>query len=161
MTSAKTNIIETFLGGAVLIIAGALLIFAYIKNEKGHFKGYTILAKFDKIDGLVAGADVRISGIKVGNIISQTLDPETYLAIVKMNVAEHVKIPTDSSAAIASESLLGGKYMDIIPGGDETFLKPGEKIQHTQSSINFEKLIGQAVFSTKEKDTDKKEDANK
>lgn len=151
MKASKINIIETFLGGAVLIFAGVLLIFAYIRNEKSDIKGYIVTAKFDKIDGLVAGSDVRMSGIKIGSIADQALDPNTYLAVVSMNIANHIKIPTDSSVAIVSESLLGGKYMDIIPGGDDTFLKPGESIQHTQSSVNFEKMIGQAIFSAKDK----------
>lgn len=151
MAIAKTNIIETLLGGAVLIFALCLLIFAYIKNEKSDIKGYIIKAKFDKVDGLVSGADVRMSGIKIGSIENQTLDPQTYLAVVSMSISDHVKIPTDSSASIVSESLLGGKYMDIVPGGDDTFLKPGELVNHTQSAVNFEKLIGQAIFSNKEK----------
>ncbi len=159
MKTSKMNILETFLGGAVLVFAGVLLIFAYIRNEKDTIKGYVITAKFDKIDGLVAGSDVRMSGIKIGSVANQALDPTSYLAIVNMNIANHVKIPTDSSASVVSESLLGGKYMDVVPGGDDTFLKPGEAIQHTQSSVNFEKMIGQAIFSSKDS-KDKKEETN-
>ena len=64
-----------------------------------------------------------------------------------------MRFPKDTSAAIISESLLGGKYLAITPGGDEAYLEPGGEIVHAQSAVILEALIGQLVFGNK-KDKD-------
>jgi phospholipid/cholesterol/gamma-HCH transport system substrate-binding protein len=62
-------------------------------------------------------------------------------------VRNGIQLPKDTGAAITSESLLGGKYIALSPGGDETNLKPGQTIEATQSSINIEELLGKFIFS--------------
>ena len=56
--------------------------------------------------------------------------------------------------------MLGSKYLSITPGGDEEVLKEGEEIQFTQSSVNFEDLLGKFIFSSGDKDNNKKVEAN-
>jgi phospholipid/cholesterol/gamma-HCH transport system substrate-binding protein len=92
------------------------------------------------------GSDVRISGIKVGSIVSQTLDPKTYLAVVRMSIDPAIKLPTDSVATIASSGLLGDKYLSIVPGADDEFIKPNGEITHTTPPISLESLIGQFIY---------------
>ncbi|MFL5337350.1 MAG: outer membrane lipid asymmetry maintenance protein MlaD [Geminicoccaceae bacterium] len=141
------NIVETLLGAAVLAVALGFLAWAYGNSSAGDPGGYNLRAKFDRIDGLDAGADVRVSGIKVGKVLSQQLDPATYRAQVTFSVRSGVELPSDSSAAIVSSGLLGGKYLSLVPGGDERVLKDGEEIALTQSSVNLEDLIGRYIFS--------------
>jgi phospholipid/cholesterol/gamma-HCH transport system substrate-binding protein len=93
------------------------------------------------------GADVRVSGIKVGKVLEQSLDPETYRAEVRFSVMSDVELPTDSSAAVVSSGLLGGKYLALVPGGDDQLLQEGGEITLTQSSVNIEDLIGKYIFS--------------
>ncbi len=143
----KRNIVESVLGAIVLVVALSFLFWAYARAEIGDPGGYTLVAKFDRIDGLDPGGPVRISGIRVGQILSMQLDPVTYRAEVRFSVARHIEIPADSSAQILSSSLLGGKYLAVVPGGDDLMLDEGDEIQFTQSSINFEDLIGQFMFS--------------
>ena len=50
-------------------------------------------------------------------------------------------------ALIASESLLGGKYMSLQPGGDPDPIQPGGRIDFTQSTPGLEQLLGQVIFS--------------
>ena len=71
------NLLETLLGAVVLIVAIGFLAFAYRCSQVSEPDGYELLARFDRVDGLEPGADVRISGIKVGTVVAQTLDPET------------------------------------------------------------------------------------
>ena len=78
--------------------------------------GYPLTAKFDRIEGIREGGDVRISGIKVGSIVSERLDPKTYLAIVKISVDPTLKLPDDTVAEILSSGLLGDKYLALVPG---------------------------------------------
>jgi phospholipid/cholesterol/gamma-HCH transport system substrate-binding protein len=141
------NLVETLVGAAVLGVAVFFLVFAYSKAGPKAVKGYTLTGKFDRVDGLVEGSDVRLSGIKIGTITQQTLDPETYLAVVTMSIKPAVKLPRDSSAQVASDGLLGDKYLSLQAGGDDEMLKPGGEIEHTQGSVDLLSLVGRFMFS--------------
>lgn len=141
------NVLETLLGALVLIVAVVFLGFAYSSSQVGDSDGYELIARFDRVDGLDRGSDVRISGIKVGSVLDQILDPETFRAEVRFTMRDDVELPLDSSAAVVSDGLLGGKYLQIVPGGDIDYLAPGDEVTLTQSAVNLEDLIGQAIFS--------------
>lgn len=141
------NLVETLVGAAVLGVAIVFFVFAYSKAGPKAVKGYELTGKFDRIDGLVEGSDVRLSGIKIGTITRQTLDPETYLAVVTMSIKPEIKLPLDSSAQVASDGLLGDKYLSLQAGGDEEMLKPGAEIEHTQGSVDLLSLVGRFMFS--------------
>lgn len=141
------NLLETLLGAIVLIVAIVFLVFAYSSSQLRETNGYELLARFDRIDGLKLGSDVRISGIKIGSVVDQVLDSQTYRAAVRFTVRDDVELPTDSSAAIVSDGLLGGKYLALVPGGDDLMLGPGDEVTLTQSAINLEDLVGRFLFS--------------
>jgi phospholipid/cholesterol/gamma-HCH transport system substrate-binding protein len=141
------NAVETVMGAVVLVVAAVFLFFAYTTSQvRAVGGGYPVTASFTRVEGLRDGGDVRISGIRVGSILSQSLDPQSYAAIVKMEIDSTIKLPTDSVAAIASSGLLGDKYLSIVPGVDEEFIKPGGKIAHTTPPISLESLIGQFIY---------------
>ncbi len=148
----RRNLIETILGGVVLVVAALFLAFAYSSTGIHAVSGYELFAKFDRIDGLKDGGDVRMSGIKVGTVIGQSIDPETYLAVVRVSVDPSIKLPLDSAAEIVSDGLLGGKYLSLVPGAEEEMIKPGGEIKFTQSPLNLESLISQFMFSSPDKD---------
>lgn len=141
------NTLETVLGAVVLIVAIGFLYYAYQNNRTADSGSYTLLAQFDRIDGLENGADVRVGGIKVGSVVSQTLDPASYRAQVHFTIQDNVEMPLDSSAAIMSDGLLGGKYLSLDPGGDIDMLEQGDELTLTQSSVRLEDLIGQLIYS--------------
>jgi len=141
------NLLETLLGAIVLAVAIGFLVFAYNTSQVQQSGGYELIARFDKVDGLERGSDVRISGIKVGTVLDQTLDPETYRAEVRFSLREDIQLPADTSAAVVSNGLLGGKYLALVPGGDIEMLEPGGEVTLTQSAVNLEDLIGHMIFS--------------
>jgi phospholipid/cholesterol/gamma-HCH transport system substrate-binding protein len=142
------NLVETLIGAVVLVVAGFFLFFAYSTADVRSPDGYPLLAKFDRVDGLSVGSDVRMSGIKIGSVVSQELDKQTFVAVVRMNIDSDVELPTDTSAKIASEGLLGGNYLSLEPGADEAVLESGGEIRYTQGSIDLVSLIGQAIFQS-------------
>ena len=148
----KGNALETIAGALVLGLAAIILAYAYLGQQTSDFKGYPLIVRFEKADGLVEGSDVKVSGIKIGYVETLSMDDITYQAVAKIMVRETVKLPTDTSAAIISESLLGGKYLSLTPGGDEENLEPGAEIGYAQSSVILENLIGQLVFNNKKED---------
>lgn len=143
----NNNYFEIIVGTFVLICA-LFFLFSSMKTAKvGPTAGYQLMAKFDNVSGVNIGSEVKISGVKIGAVEEQSLDTENYRAILKFRISEEIKIPADSSIKIASESLLGGKHLAIEIGGDEEFLNEGDEIEFTQSSINFEDLLGRFMFS--------------
>ena len=143
----RRNVIETVLGAVVLLVAGFFLAFAYKSADLHKVEGYSLTANFNSIGGLQNGADIRISGVKVGSVAGLSLDPATFLAVVHLTLDPSIKLPRDTVALVASESLLGGKYLSLEPGGDPDILKPGARIEYTQSTPGFEQLLGQVIFS--------------
>lgn len=143
----RRNMIETVLGAVVLAVAAFFLVFAYTSADLRRVEGYTVTAGFSSISGIAAGSDVRISGVKVGSVTGMTLDPKSFQAVVSMSIDPGVKLPADTAAVVASESLLGGKFMSLEPGGEEDTIQPGGRIAYTQSSPGLEQLLGQVIFS--------------
>jgi phospholipid/cholesterol/gamma-HCH transport system substrate-binding protein len=141
------NLVESMIGAVVLLVAGAFLAFAYTSSGAQAIHGYELIAKFDRIDGLSPGNDVKLSGIKIGTIIEQSLDPDTFFAVVRMEIDSAIRLPDDSSAKITSEGLLGGNYLALEPGGSDELLEAGDEIYITQGSVDLLGLISQAVFS--------------
>src|SRR5215217_4924578 len=107
---ARRNLVEIATGAAVLGVAAVFLAFAVSHSGRSTTSGYPLVARFDRIDGLAVGADVRIAGVKVGAVADATIDPKSYLAVVTLTVRPDIQLPKDSSAEVTSESLLGGKY---------------------------------------------------
>jgi phospholipid/cholesterol/gamma-HCH transport system substrate-binding protein len=140
------NVIETIMGGVVLIIAVVFLVFAYTSSSTGTVSGYPVTAKFGSVSGIGPGSDVKLSGIKVGSVMDTELDPQDYAAVVSLSIANSVKLPTDSSARILSDGLLGGNYLELQPGADDTMIEPGGQITTTQDPINIVDLLGRFVF---------------
>jgi phospholipid/cholesterol/gamma-HCH transport system substrate-binding protein len=151
----KTNLLEVVMGAVVLVVCAVFVVFVYSTSQWQPSQGYEIIAKFDRIDGLMPGSEVRLSGVKVGTVKTIHLDPETYLAVVHVIVGPDVSLPKDSAAEIVSESLLGGKFLALVPGGEEEILPAGGQIMHTQSPVSLESLIGQFIFSSQEKAEEK------
>jgi len=144
----SNRLIETLAGAAVIAVAVVFAAYSYSRAGIDTVQGYEINASFNRIDGLTVGNDVRISGVKVGSVIAQDLDPKTYMAVVKMSVRSDLVLPLDSSAKIASDGLLGGKFVALEPGGDIDMIEAGGEIEYTQGSVNLEDLIGQVIYSS-------------
>jgi phospholipid/cholesterol/gamma-HCH transport system substrate-binding protein len=144
---ARRSVAEILTGAAVLLVAAGFLAYAVANSGRSTVSGYTLSARFDHIDGLGVGADVRLAGVKVGSVNAEQIDPQSFMAVVTLSVRSDVKLPKDTAAIITSESLLGGKFLSLQPGGDEAILQPGQSITITQSSISLEELLGKFIFS--------------
>ncbi|WP_439576753.1 outer membrane lipid asymmetry maintenance protein MlaD [Elioraea sp.] len=143
----RRSIAEILAGALVLAVAAVFLFYAVTHSGRTLTTGYTLTAKFDRIDGLPQGAAVRLSGVKIGSVVGQRIDRETYLAVVTMQIDPGIQLPTDTSAEITSESLLGGRYIALVPGGSDRMLADGSTIEATQSAISLEALLGRFIFS--------------
>lgn len=139
---------EVALGAAILAVAAGFLIYGYRVTGVGQSGGaYVLTAEFTTVGALKPGDAVRISGVKVGAVSSVALDPQTYRARVTLALNVPGPLPADSSLAAMSESLMGGLYLELTPGGEEETLPSGGRIQYTQPPQNLEQLLGKFIFT--------------
>jgi phospholipid/cholesterol/gamma-HCH transport system substrate-binding protein len=128
---------ETILGATVAAVAIGFFVFAAAQaGQTGASNGYDLVARFQRVDGIAVGADVRVSGVKVGVVRAVALDPETYLAQLTLSVSSGVEVLDNSTARIATDGLLGGAYVAIEPAGLDP-LPPGGEIPNTQGSVDL------------------------
>ena len=144
MKSKIEIIVGIFVFIGLLCLAYLTLKFGQLQVVGGDY--YSLKARFDSVTGLRKGSDVRIAGVRVGRVKRIYLDPNDYSAIVEFDIKKGIKISDDSMVMIKTSGLIGDKYLSILPGGSDTFLKPGELIVETQSSVSIEDLISKYVF---------------
>lgn len=142
----KRNVIETVLGAVVLLVAGVFLLFAYNSADLRPVAGYQLTARFNAVDGLTVGSDVRVGGIKVGSVVGQRIDLTDYRAVVTMSIKPEIRLPVDTVAAVAAEGLLGGKYIRLDPGGSDARLAAGDELEHTRDIVSLEEMLGKVIF---------------
>ncbi|MBY0566825.1 MAG: MlaD family protein [Hyphomonadaceae bacterium] len=128
---------ETILGAAVAVVAVGFFVFAAAQaGQSGSASGYDLVARFQRVDGIAVGSDVRVSGVKVGVVRAVELDTETYMARLTLTISNGVQVLDDSTARIASDGLLGGAYVAIEPAGMDA-LAAGSEIPNTQGSVDL------------------------
>ena len=146
------SLAEIATGAVILAVALLFLGYAVLNSGRGTAivgggDGTRLTARFDRIDGISNGADVRIAGVRVGSVTETRIDPQTFSAEVTMRVDGGLKLPDDSSAEVTSEGLLGGRYVSLVPGGSDKVLADGGRITQTQGSVSLEALLGRFIFS--------------
>ena len=139
---------ELFVGAAVLAVAVGFLIYA--TSGVGAMTGgggYDVTASFRSVEGVSVGTDVRLAGVKVGSVTALDLNPETFRADVTLTMYSDVALPDDSSVSVSSEGLLGGNFVEILPGGSPFNLEAGAEIEDTQGAISLIQLLSKFVGS--------------
>jgi phospholipid/cholesterol/gamma-HCH transport system substrate-binding protein len=145
------SLAEIATGAVILAVALLFLGYAVLNSGRGtvigNGEGTRLTARFDRIDGIASGADVRIAGVRVGSVTETRIDPQTFSAELTMRVDGGLRLPTDTSAEVTSEGLLGGRYVSLVPGGSDKVLADGGRITQTQGSVSLEALLGRFIFS--------------
>ena len=133
---------EVLVGAAVLAAAIGFVVFAAqgagLSRDPGS---YELRAAFRSVDGIRVGTDVRLAGVKVGTVTSLALNPTTFFADARVSLPKDVILPDDSAILISSEGLLGGNFVEVVPGGSTENLAPGDEILDTQGSVSLVNLL--------------------
>ncbi|MCD9507140.1 outer membrane lipid asymmetry maintenance protein MlaD [Photobacterium phosphoreum] len=146
--------LELWVGVFVLAGICAFLVLAFkVANIQsfGSTETYTLKAHFDNIGGLKVRSPVKVGGVTVGEVTSITLDKQTYVPIVTIEInKKYGYFPETSSASILTSGLLGEQYLGIRPGfidTDTEMLHNGDLIEDTKSALVLEDMIGQVLYS--------------
>ena len=146
------NTTETLIGGAVLAVALGFLVYLNQSTGVSATAGaHELKASFRSVEGITVGTDVRMAGVKIGTVTGIDLDTRTYRAMTRFTVPSDLELSTDSQALISSEGLLGGAFLEVVPGGAPDNLGPGEEIVDTQSAVSLVTLLLKFVGSSGEK----------
>ena len=152
----QRNVLETVMGAVVLLAAAAFLFIIYsASGVKQASNGYHLIMRLDQGGSLTPGTDVRVAGVKVGSVVKQEFDAKNYQAVITLDIAGNVQVPTDSSANADQDGLLGSSYVNVQIGGDDTMLKEGDAFQHVSGVISLGKLIGMMLSGSGEKAEEK------
>ena len=117
--------IETTVGGLVLVLA--IGFFIYVLNSTNVMNrddGLNLKASFRSADGITSGTDE-----------------------VLFSLRRDLKIPDDSGVAVSQDGLLGGSFVEVIPGGSEFELQEGAEFMDTQGSVSLVSLLLKFVSS--------------
>ncbi|WP_271950377.1 outer membrane lipid asymmetry maintenance protein MlaD [Ruegeria faecimaris] len=140
MSSYKVS--EVLVGGAVL--AGAIAFGVYASQSTGLSQGasgYELNASFRSLEGVGVGTDVRLAGVKIGTVTGVALNPETYRADTTFAISDGILVPDDSAIVISSEGLLGGNFVEVMPGGSLFNFEPGDQVEDTQGAVSLISLL--------------------
>ena len=144
---------EVAAGAAVLVLAGAFAFYAAQGAGLTASSGasYPLKASFRSVDGISVGSDVRLAGVKVGTISNLVLNPQTFMADATVMLRQDIQLPTDSAILISSEGLLGGNFVEIVPGGAPDNLAAGDEIEDTQGAVSLISLLMKFVGGQSDK----------
>ena len=139
----KENKLEVIIGAAVLTVALGFVVFLFQStglsvSNSGH---YELKADFRSADGIHVGTDVRLAGVKVGTVSDLSLNVETYRAEAELAIENKIDIPDDSALTVSSEGLLGGNFIEIMPGASYEYMQPGDEFLDTQGSVSLISLL--------------------
>lgn len=145
----RRSVVETILGAVVLGAAALFGVVLYNQSNVISTDTYPLFAKFDRVDGVRKGSEVRISGIPVGKVVESQLDQDSLLAKIKLELDRNIQLPADSSLEITTDGLFGKKYLAITIGSDEEYLQQGAEIAYTQAGADLMQLVSKFMFSDK------------
>jgi len=151
--SNETRAIDIGVGLFILLGLGSVVFLTSQtlgSNNLSNNASYTLHARFDHVGDLKVRAPVALAGVTIGRVTQISVDPNEYRAIVDLRIdTRFSQLPIDTFASIGTSGLLGGKYVEISPGGDEETLQDQDDIEFTQSAILLENLIGKFMLNAK------------
>lgn len=140
---AEHSLTEVITGTAVVAAAAGFILygaqFAGLRGPAGD--DYTLSASFRSAEGIGVGTDVRLAGVKVGSVLSMDLDPATFRAETTFTVDGEIELPDDTAILVSSEGLLGGSFLELVPGGSPFNIERGAEIEDTQSAVSLVTLL--------------------
>ena len=137
----REEVREIVVGLVAVVLFMTILIASYLGlGASASGSGYLVHAAFNRVDGLAVGDSVEVGGVPIGEVEAMALAPN-FRARVSLRIDADLSLPADTSAAIHTDGLFGGKSVVLEPGGDEQLLKPDDVITFTQDSLVVSDLL--------------------
>lgn len=143
MRDLSAPLIKLLIFAAVTVVLTGILAATIGNTSVGTKTGYA--AVFTDATGLNTGDDVRIAGVRVGNVTSIEVVDRKY-AQVRFGLADNRKLPALATATIKYRNLVGQRYLALgtdVPGDAAHPLPPNGTIplDRTQPALNLTVLF--------------------
>tara|TARA_Y100000816_G_scaffold90382_1_gene62386 strand:- start:955 stop:1395 length:441 start_codon:yes stop_codon:yes gene_type:complete len=134
--------------GLLIIIISIISIFYYSSKINLFNKVDTLQvnSSFFDIGNINIGNDVKIMGVKVGEVSSISLDQENFMAVITSSVDESIKIPNDSIFKIANNGFIGSPYIEIELGNSNEIFKNNDYTINNVDAVSLEEIINNFIF---------------
>ena len=134
--------------GLLILIISIISIFYYSSkiNLFNKIETFQINSSFFDIGNTSIGNDVKINGVKVGEVLNIQLDQETYMAIITSSVNNSIKIPDDSVFKVSNNGFIGPSYIEIQLGNSEELLKNNDYSTNNIDAVSLEEIINNFIF---------------
>ncbi len=99
-------------------------------------EGYVVYALLHNATGIERNSKVKINGVEVGYVKDFFL--EAYQVKAELFIYKEIKIPKNSILKIEQDSMLGNRYLTIIPSTSPQYLKEKEILRGQKENISFE-----------------------
>ena len=110
------------LAAAVIFIAGIV----YLRGIDLRSKQYALKVSYRNVNGLKEGDVVTVAGLSIGRVESMSMVGRAIG--VSLSIQTKVHLPKDSKAILKSETIMGGKFIEIAPGTDSLMLANGDSL---------------------------------
>ena len=137
-----------FVLGLLILIISIISIFYYSSkiNLLNNTETFQINSSFFNIGNMNIGNDVKINGVKVGEVLNIKLDQETYMAIITSSIDKSIQIPDDSVFKISNNGFIGSSYLEIQLGNSEELLKNNDHSVNNIDAVSLEEIINNFIF---------------
>ena len=134
--------------GLLILIISIICIFYYSSkiNLFNKIETFQINSSFFDIGNVNIGNDVKIKGVKVGEVSGISLDQDNYMAIITSSIDESVKIPDNSTFKISNNGFIGSPYIEIQLGESEELLKNNDYTTDNIDAVSLEEIINNFIF---------------
>jgi phospholipid/cholesterol/gamma-HCH transport system substrate-binding protein len=136
---------------AIGILCLAFLSIRVARNEFLTAGGYNVQAVFSNCNGIRSGSPILIAGVEIGRVKQIAL--QDYEANVTLSIQHGVVLQKDAIASIKTKGMIGEKYIEITPGGDEQSISDGGSLRDTEPAMDLEGLISKYVQGNLSKPT--------
>ena len=142
----KINI--EFILGLFILIISIICIFYYSSkiNLFNKIETFQINSSFFDIGNVNIGNDVKIKGVKVGEVSGISLDQESYMSIITSSIDKNIKIPVNSIFKISNNGFIGSPYIEIQLGESEVLLKNNDYTTNNIDAVSLEEIINNFIF---------------
>lgn len=142
---------KTWLGFVALVVVGVLV--AASLSVKVFGFGYThYTAEFGQAASLRAGNPITIAGIEVGSVSSIKLAGDHVEAGLK--VRDNVPLGKDTRAIIKVMTILGSRYLELVPDGPGSLPARTISLAHTEVPYDLQSLLEDATTTFEQVDSD-------
>ena len=137
-----------FVLGLLILILSIISIFYYSSkiNFFNKIETFQINSSFFDIGNTSIGNDVKINGVKVGEVLNIQLDQETYMAVITSSVDKSIQIPDDSVFKISNNGFIGSPYIEIQLGNSNESLKNNDFTINNVDAVSLEEIINSFIF---------------